>query len=734
MARLGTFDLNANPPTWWDETAVPAGWYTNEDVPDPTFINPSFPHTTARPYLGASSEQFTTELAPTPEGQLPSDWQPSYPDRSLSLALARAAAPFEAFAPAPERSAPLASVVHPDRIAAMGASAMQAVAFVPIVSSSVFLNWSASYPDITARQPSVSASTSAGPVSPERTSPLAVVTYPDTTTRPALAAASTPASVLPVAPERTSPVAWTFYPDALPRLLMPASWVVVPPRPEGELALDWQPEYPDRATAFALARSALPFIAYAPAPERTSPAAAAIFPDATNRLSLAGASMPAWAAPTALERPAPLAWSSWPDSIYRTSLAPASQLAGTEIAPRPDRTSTLAWSFWPDRVDRQAYATHEQAFVTGLSPLPIPNTATPIGVGAWWPDSTWARSLPPGALQSLALAPSPLPDTPLRWQPHWPDATSALWRTAANRQPFASPVAPERTATLASASYPDSPPRSASPVAWVSMPSSIERSSPLAWASFPDVLPRAALPPTWAAKPTALERTTSLAATAFPDAIASPARPQQQHSVLWPLPLPSVVTGWSAEYPDAIRGPKTLLYEQPSTARNTVPERSTPSAAASYPDSLPRRVLAPSWFVADVRPERSAPLAVSSFPDSLLRLLPLEHQVSALWPLPPISLITGWWPSFPDSVRRPQEPQSSFWAFPVLGYAPVLIGGGIANDAPLLVGASGDVTLLTGAAFDAVLLVGRASDVALLTGAPADVPLLVGAANDKEPI
>lgn len=33
MARLGTFDLNANPPTWWDVTRDVGGWYTEELVP-----------------------------------------------------------------------------------------------------------------------------------------------------------------------------------------------------------------------------------------------------------------------------------------------------------------------------------------------------------------------------------------------------------------------------------------------------------------------------------------------------------------------------------------------------------------------------------------------------------------------------------------------------------------------------------------------------------------------------
>jgi hypothetical protein len=753
--RLGTFDLTAYPLTWWDATAVSAGWYSDENVPNPPFIPSSFPYSTARltPQIAQyfaipTAPERKSPLAapgfpdrvvrletdrrqswtgsPAPEGALPLDWAPDrYPD-----SLPRRA--FEAFSQEftaggkPERTAPLADAHYPAMARATTApvSAMQAAAFVPLVTSSVFLNWSTSYPD-SARQPaSVAASSIAAPTAPERTSPQAATSYPDAIKGPALTVASVPSAVLPVAPERTSPLAWTSYPDALPRPLMPASWAVIPSAPEGTLSLDWQPAYPDRATGLSLARAALPFEAFAPAPERTTALASTVFPDATTRPFLARASTPAWTAPTTLERPSPLAWPFWPDATSRPTLAPPSQLAVTELPPRPERTSTLAWAFWPDRVDRPAYATHEQAFVTGLSPLPIANVAAPLGVGAWWPDSTWSRSLPPGALQSLALGPSPLPDTPLRWRTLWPDATSAPALSAANRQAFASEVQPERVTSLAATSYPDSLPRPALPPTWVAMPVTLESAGPLASSVYPDRVVRQ--PPelrqAWASSATP-ERTLPLASVSFPDSIVRLAPQEQQHSAIWPLPIVSLVTGWGPTFADSVRALAQPAYEQPTTACAIAPERTSPVAWVAYPDATARQPITPSWVTTPTT--TAPPTAWTSYPDATTRpaLQTGPHQTSSFNPLPRIP-VTTWLPCYPDSTRRPRLPAFEQMAS-ALGRptAPTPLCLHL-SDRPLLTLTLSDTPLFIVSPGDTPLLRVRVVDAPLLSLTTANEPLL----------
>src|SRR5208282_5643648 len=92
------------------------------------------------------------------------------------------------------------------------------------------------------------------------------------------------------APERTSILAVTVFPDRVDRPFLGSAFqqavTEVLPKPEEEVQLDWDPQYPDRVLHVWLAVSEHQAFATSPAPERTSNLAVTIFPDNVLKLFL----------------------------------------------------------------------------------------------------------------------------------------------------------------------------------------------------------------------------------------------------------------------------------------------------------------------------------------------------------------------------------------------------------------------------------------------------------------
>lgn len=586
------------------------------------------------------------ELPETPEERIQLDWQPSFPDSARRAFLPIAEHLDFAASRAPERTTALAWAYHPDRIDRATFHPSQQLDELELNETpedKVSLDWAPHYPDRAVRAflPRALHQAFADSRQPERTAPLASVTYPDRVDRPAYLAANQldeielnetpeekapldwspsypdratrarlqtaahPAFVSSQAPERTAPLAAVYQPDRLDRRQFHASLhldeIEAPEQPEETRQLDWQPAYPDRATRAFLASAEHQALAFAPAPERTAPLASASFPDTVRRAHLhASEQLDAIELPQAPEEAIPLDWSpEHPDSVTRATL-PRSAYPAFATSAQPERSTPLSAESHPDRVSRPVYAASLQLAVTGLSPYPIAETAFEKG---------WD--------------PGPLPASVRR-----------AFLPAAEQQAFASPTSPERNAPLFSEVHPDR----------VSRPFARAVDQPFV----------TGLPP----KP---ERKATFAEGIGPDRVLRAtfgAHQQLASSEVSPYPIAEVPKGFDPVQPDRVLRAVFGAAEQPFFAFAPAPERKSPLASETYPDTVSRPFVRATdqSFAAALSPGLVAPRITDPvYPDRALR----------------VSLRTSSHPSF-GFVKEPEFP-------PLKGEAPPVFQAWIAR-------------------------------------------------------
>lgn len=346
--------------------------------------------------MGVADQQAATGLPPQPEGALPLDWQPWYPERVFRPAMLAAAMPFFALAPAPERTSTLIDQWHPDSVSRpylQTAQQLAATELPPKPEDVLPDNWQPWYPDRIWRPALLTAQHQAFAL---YTVPIvsvlptqAPVWWPDSVQRPTLQVAQQQASALwpqPISFLSTQFPVW--YPDSVSRpVLHPSrqqSSLSIPPLPITGISvtqpLVW---YPDGVVRpMMLAAQQLAATELSPAPERKSPLA-----------------------------------DQWhPDAIYRPSLHASQQLAASELPPKPERTSPLADQWHPDRIVLPMPVPWQQAFATS----PQPEITRQGDFFTSYPDRVVRPTYPVVQQQAHALGPSPLPN-PIQFPVHFPD-------------------------------------------------------------------------------------------------------------------------------------------------------------------------------------------------------------------------------------------------------------------------------------------------------------------------
>ena len=380
-----------------------------------TWIGAFFPDRVDGAYVTAAAQFAATSLSPYPEQTIALAWAPSFPDRptvvfehaSQALAFATSALP-------------LATVVVPTQP----------------------LTW-----------------------------------YPDGVVRPSLLVSQQLASAaLGPAPERTVPIASVSWPDRFdsPPFAASARWShsQSSPRPENTVSLDWQPEDIERKPGGDNAWSVVygihhVFPDFGPDDDLSVTQGYVWYPDALPALGVhVSRQLDALAEPQQLLT----AWvdALFQDSVARPFLAVSEQFASTELSPNPERTSTLSAVWHPDSIARPTYGSFEQlahtlpaptvvAWIDAVYPDAVlrPYLAVAEQQAQAWPAPTvlaWVDALYVDrvdrptfqASQQLATAQQPSYAATfqlvLNWQPAYPDRPIPVWLSVTEQQAFALPA------------------------------------------------------------------------------------------------------------------------------------------------------------------------------------------------------------------------------------------------------------------------------------------------------
>ncbi len=479
------------------------------------------------------------------------------------------------------------------------------------------------------------------PPRPERTLPIAAVAHPDRVDRPTLHASQQLAATSePPQPERTSPMAVVVHTDRVDRPTIHASRQAaatqLPPQSEERIQRDWSSTHPDSVRRPVMHASVIPWLAQAPAPERTAPIADAAYQDAVRRPTMPAAlQLAATQIPPAPERTAPIAVAMHLDRTDRPVVLAAHQLAATSQPPQPELPLPLPWQpAFPDRALRPGYAAPEQPSFA-FAPLPITQTVptqAPVAV----PDrvdraATHASrqqavtAVPPATLpnptqaptsyldrvdrpalhasqQPAALSIPPLPITsqsvPTQPLVSFPDAVAGAWMHASRQLAVTSlPPAPERTRPMAVMSYQDRVDR-ASFGAWLqqtatSVPPRPEQPLPQPSSVYADRVPRPTLGASQqqalASLPPRPEQPLPPAFVGYPDRVVRPQvhAAHQPYFALAPQPEERVQLEWQPRYQDAVRRPWLHASLHPEFAISPAPVIPPPiptQFGAVYPD------------------------------------------------------------------------------------------------------------------------------------------------------
>lgn len=585
-----------------------------------------------------------------------------------------------------ERTAPIAAVAFPDRVDRPRSQQQIYFALAPQPELTVPLDWDTSYPDWLPRLRAQQQPFTMAP-QPEVPAPLDWdVTYSDAIVRPKFLTALQPFFATSSQPEETSQWVDVRYPDRVDRSrTQQQQYFAMAPQPEQ--TSQWvDVRYPDRIDRPRVQQQQ--YFATSMQPERSVPLVEAEYPDIVRRP--AAQQQLAWLYPLQQPVAAVTIYSvTYPDRIDRPR---AQQQQASTFSPQPEITSPLDFYVsYPDRLP--TLRAQQTAFFSPVQP----ERTTPIAV-AIYPDGI-AR---PSRQQTfVSFAPQPEQTSPNDWCSVYPDR---LPRIVPQQQPFAAPIAPERTASLVDVRYPDRVDRSrAQQQAFATSPQP-EITSPLDfYVSYPDRLPRLASQHLAFTTPIAPERTAPLADVVFPSRIDRPRAQQQQAFATSSQPEESVQLDWQPRYTDRL---PRLVPQYPAFFFAPQPERSSPLATAifpdylrrivpqqlafvgmqpevtaprdfyvSHPDKLPRLVPQQSAFVMAPQPERAAPIAAVIYPDRIDR--PKVHasiqQAFAISPQPEQTIELGWDAFFPDRAARAKTPANThlFFVFAPQPEAPV---------------------------------------------------------------
>lgn len=306
--------------------------------------NPNYPDRALKPWL-LTALQSTFAFAPFPEEKIDLDWQPNYPERARRAFLPTSDYPFvSAFAPFPERTAPMFPEIHPDFVLRpfyLVTNQLAVTELSPKPEEQKQLDWDPSYPEralrswmSTAEQPFFSLDPAPRP----GVTPIGLTYYPDRIIRTFLPTALMPAFVASQQPERTKQLADSIYPDRVLRPLYPAAeqpFVTgLSPKPEEKQDLDWSPNYPDRAiraTGLAASRQLFVTEVYPRPEEKIQLDWEPVYPDRAVKLWLKPSQQQAYTSVVTPPAPPTFIELVYPDQIARAFFSTALQLAVTEI-------------------------------------------------------------------------------------------------------------------------------------------------------------------------------------------------------------------------------------------------------------------------------------------------------------------------------------------------------------------------------------------------------------------
>lgn len=474
--------------------------------------------------------------------------------------------------------------------------------------------------------------------------------FPDRATRASMLTAEHPFFATSSQPDRNSPFWSETFPDVVLRPTFGAHQQLAAseeiPKPEGEISLDWEPSFPDRAWRSWLPTAANPFFAFAPAPERNSPF-----------------------------------WSeAFPDRIDRPSFGAHEQQASTEISPRPEGEIALDWEpNFPDRALRSSlHASAHQAFASNL--LPIQNA---VLVPGWstveFPD--WIerpRGLAPHEHQAFAENPLTIP-TPFAWPPTFPDRAIRPIYPTHEQLAFASNVFPEGKIALDwTPSFPDRATRlTYLPAEQLALVLSVRPEGKIAldWIGWQ---PERVYRPTYAvteqlahALPPRPERTSPLLSEAFPDRVDRfffHTSLQMAVSEEIPRPEGKISLDWEPSFPDRVVRPFLPAAEQQALSLAPKPESSSSVPwLAVYPDALRQQakpILPTTSFVALIVPV----FPLVEFPDIVARSYSVANRPFFFAPLvqfaPTVHFFEGTYPDIVPAPLRAAFPHLFFPAIP----------------------------------------------------------------------
>lgn len=492
--------------------------------------------------------------------------------------------------------------------------------------------------------------------------------YPDQVIRPA----PHPALMRDVSyslsprPERTSALVSANFPDQALGAPPRRDLVTEAGKPERTTVAPVETDFPSQLIGATPRRD---YATEVGAPERASAAFGLSFPDQILPATPRKDHQTEVGSP---ERNAPLVETDFPSQIL--GAPPRSDFV--TVDGRPERTSPLAASSFPDAIPtplvRPGYVTEAAAPIVASTVPVVAYVSAPevLRAPVTRPDA-WTRSTQPE--QTLAQAPSSYPDRAIVLGPRsgysaqqtapeatnpggaptsYPERVRAAPTVAQQREVSADlPAAPERTSPLAAASFPDQvfgPPPRKDAVTVVAAP---ERTSALVAASFPDQVLGA--PPrkdavTVEGSP---ERNAPVVPASFPEQVlGAPPRRDVVTEAGKPLPnLAAPVIGY-ASYPDTVPGPQPR-QQQATTEQPPSPIPDIPKPQTSYPAQLLRpggfQAHQQPWGEVPPRPESTLPVTIASFPDSLpARLIPSQDPFTRSYLQAPVATFTV----YPDRV------------------------------------------------------------------------------------
>ena len=590
----GGLGVQSSPVVYPDSVARPAylaaeqGAFVLPPLPERTAPLANENHDADRPqgvfFQATQQQSFVLPPLPIPNAVIVLGWQSvTFPDwiaRPATLGVHEQ----QAFASnvAPERTAPLFPEVHIDRVDRPTLHASQQLAVteeIPFPEGEIALDWSPSFPEQTRRSTlNVSEQQAfAANLLPIQNTVIVLgwitAEFPDWIARaPALGAHQQQAFSENVAPERNAPLFSEQHADRVDRPTFGAhqqlAFVDTPLRPEGTVALDWEPSFPERVLRPTFPTPEQLVTAASQVPERTTPLAVpSVYPDRVDR--------PAFHASQQLavseEIPRPegiiaLDWEpSFPERATRATLHASEQsFYAANIVPILNPAIVLGWITvdYPDWLERpRGLAAHEQQAVTELSPVPLPNPVI-LNWFEVYPDAVYRPSFSPTEQLAFALPVKPEGKIALDWEPSFPERALRSSLHASEHQAFATSPKPERTAPIASEQHAtdriDRPFFHASQqLAFVDTPLRPEGTVALDWEpSFPERVLRSAIHAS-----------------------------EHPSTALWSFPLPSVTIGWEPSFPE-----RTQRQVPVAVGQFAFVELVTSFFQAYFPDFITRAV------------------------------------------------------------------------------------------------------------------------------------------------